>query len=512
MVLYYAHTIYHVLECVLHKLKYNNKEMAVLVYPEYLTTRGVFEDNIYYFFVEAYKCNPFKFSSWSSNDIKMMGDQIYLNNFGRNLNDYKEIYIAGAHFSFGAYVAVCDIPFNYLEDACYSWWWREDFANIMKNNNFAQYNLLSTLGILDGETTCIKNFYVNVPKGKKYDDSRVVSFNVLDELRKLSSDDFNAVVNIFSPNEEVPIVTSEKAILLLTDSASRYLVFSMKRQKHFFALVMDYFASNFDGSLYIKPHPEDLCDYSDTFPKANLLPSGMPIELFMAINDISKFLAITVQSAGGRMFPNLMYLDVGTYKHVFFMEKVHVYYGVKAIYEELKHNYTCFQISCIPKVLSCFSVEAEDDISKISCTENSILLFVSENTEITILQDFLLKSGTVLVFDHVPDYVKELLDIPAMHIIVKAISVTNFETDEIHKDYIYIFSMDNIVLDKIKAISYKKELRYSREVAIMERYDEQQMETVALRAVLEATEKRLREVLEENDALKAELAETQAKA
>ena len=513
MVLYYVHSVYQILVCVTHKLNYNREKEAVLVYPHWLIRRGIHEEFLQKFFSETYSYPGFKFQSWKEAEIKRVGDEVFLDAFGRNIHDFEEIYIAGPHLHFGAWTAMSDIHFNYMEDACGSFYWHDDFAEKMRTTNAEQWNTLTPLGVLDGSSTCIDKIYTNILPGQHYEDKKIVPYNLLEELKKLDREEFDDLRKVFVPEEEIPTIDCERMLLLLTDASSRYLIFPMEEQKYFFATIVDYFAPHGNYSLCVKPHPDDVCDYDDIFSDAYVFPSALPIELFMVSNDLGKITALTAESGGSRMFPNLTYLDVGNLLHLFFMDRVHRYYGFTEIYKALGEEYKCYQISRMPKVLSCFGIDADEDISNILADEDShALLLVSEKLEVRELIDALLKSGTVLVFDHVPKQIKTLLAVKAMHFFVKRIVIKKLDTEEAREEFLYIFTRDASRLDIIKAISYKKELRYSREVAIMERYDEQQMETVALRAVLEATEKRLREVLEENDALKAELAETQAKA
>ena len=511
MVLYYVHSVYHILVCVTHKLNYNRDKEAVLVYPHWLLRRGIHEEYLHEFFAETYSYPGFKFQSWKAGDIKRVGDEVFLEGFGRSIYDFEKIYIAGAHLHFGAWTAMSGIHFNYMEDACGSFYWHDDFADKTRTTNAEQWNTLTHLGLLDGSGSCIDKIYTNVLPGQEYEDEKIIPYNLLEELKKLDKQNFEALRKVFVPEEEIPEIDCQKMLLLLTDYASRCLVLSMEEQKHFFALIVDYFAPQGEYSLCVKPHPNDVCDYDDVFPGAYIFPSALPVELFMVPNDLSKIMALTAESGGSRMFPNLLYLDVGNFLHQFFLDRAHSYYGFKKIYECLGNDYRCCQISRMPKVLPCFGLEVEEDITGILSDTRETVLLVSEKTDIKILADALLGAGTVLVFDHVPEQIKTLRAIPSMQFLIKSIAVRKFGGEKIQDKFLYIFTRDASAADKIKHLSYEKTLAYAREVARMEAYDEDKMETVALRAVLEATEKRLQEVLDENEELRAELAETESK-
>lgn len=296
MIFYYAITNYHILNCILHKLKYHSKESSILYlskwHPEHeFLIKKISKLN---FFDEVHVFDEVTFPSGNKHISK---EQIRedINYIVNNIPDidfslYKEINVCGDHYGLGVYLVYHQINYNYFEDGCGILSNEELLMDNIKKIEYSRYQILNSLKI-PGNARCVSNRFGNLKKQSlDYKNKKDIHFSVVDELKNLSKINLKKILTIFCDNYQIK--KYEDSALVLTFHYANLGILSLNEQRLFYGYLIDYFAK--DRKIVIKPHPSDSqSKYEEWFPQVNVLPRKLPSE-FLALLVSKKFpLAIT---------------------------------------------------------------------------------------------------------------------------------------------------------------------------------------------------------------------------
>lgn len=511
MVLYCCQTNYQLLECITHKINYNNEKESVLIYHEGLPFRyGIKEKNLLKIFdkIYAYPTKDF-LSTWDANNIKSVGDRLFGKIQGYTLEQFEEVYIGGTHQWFGVYATLRGIEYNYFEDGCHKFWDHDNFLRNMYMINEYHGKILDSLEIVSAKSCCIRKIYTNVPDGQDYSDPRIVHFDVVAELQKFREEEKHKLYGVYGIDDDIFLNVKESELLLLTNyfcAVDISGIDSIEDQKRLYSLLVDYFAH--DKRVCIKPHPSDLVDYKSTFPDACVLPRIFPVELFFTNMDCRDITAMSLTSSGSNMFLNRVEFEIPTDKGGYFLEKMYKYNSFKKIYNDLLQGYKLYISSPIFNIFKCMQMNAESYFDGLISFEDHMVILMDDKDEDISKFETKIKSHTILCLNYISDKLWDLMHDETIKFVVKKIRISSIDGSYERIENLYFIMNDDDLVENIRTYEYSKTLNYTKEVVTMECMDEQELEYNALKGILEATEKKLEKVLEENKMLRALLEES----
>lgn len=271
MVLYHVISNYHLLNAIIHNSIY--KKESVLVCSQWTQQRF---ENLKYLnkiFKNIIQIDMnYRFSHTEKETIKYFQGKI------GNIKNFKEIYVWGAHFSFGISLIERKIPFIFCEDGSGLLSRSEILKSINEKDPVKKklFKYLCHIGVFDGNNLCIKQKLCNVNAQIEgfIDDNNIINFNVIEEMFKLSENERKKILKFFNVNKTIDI--NRNSTLLLTQHFNNLQILTFENQALIYQLLVDYFFEN--ENLVIKPHPDDIMYYSQLFPKAQILREKFPAE------------------------------------------------------------------------------------------------------------------------------------------------------------------------------------------------------------------------------------------
>lgn len=284
MIFYNALSNYHILTCILHKLKYHSKEPAILGIPNYHKSLSLIKNNLekFKFFdqiivIEEFNWHQLNESTQSSlkKDIELITKKFSAKN-NLDFKQFKEINICGDHNSIGIYLISSQIKYNFFEDGCGVLSEEDRLMNQFRKTNYHRYKILKQLGI-PGNNQYVKNRYGDLNcQIKDYYNKKDIHFSVREELEKLDKNTIKNIINVFDSKFQFQIKNNSD--LLLTWHYISAGIMKPLEQEHYYCIMLDYFSKN--KHIIIKPHPaDDELDYLKIFPKVNIISRTLPSEL-----------------------------------------------------------------------------------------------------------------------------------------------------------------------------------------------------------------------------------------
>lgn len=276
MVLYHAISSYQLLEVMLHRWFFHRNEKTVLLlpdfitekYPQYrlLTEQGFFEE-VYLF---PYTRIPHK----DEETVTALAVQAYDAEVPWKLENFRRIYIAGAHFYFSLLPIKKKCSFIFLEDAA----GMLSHPQKLKRNLQKHYPLHSALadkyGLFDGSNPyisailCLKKAQTikTVPRP-------CLNFSVEDALLKLPVLLRRKFVRFFLKRR----IWTRADTILLTQNFAGLGEMTRKEQIWLYQNLAKELPAQ--CRLLIKRHPDDQMDYQMIFPGAKVIRETFPSEL-----------------------------------------------------------------------------------------------------------------------------------------------------------------------------------------------------------------------------------------
>lgn len=276
MVLYHAISSYQLLEVMLHRMAFHQREKAVLIlpdfivgkYPQYrkLASRRFF-DEVYLF---PYLHIPHR------DEERILQDVIrfYKEKIPYDISSFSEVYIAGAHFYFSLYLLHCRIPFAFFEDAAGMLSHPEELHRALSKKFPVHAATARKYGLYDGghplvrRIICLKRAQTRDVSGEKY-----VDFSVEKTLQALSLPERKKVIRFFLRHR----LRAQGNSILLTQHFANLGLMSEEEQKRLYERLRD--GALRGVRLIVKPHPDDTLDYREIFPDAYVIRQIFPAEL-----------------------------------------------------------------------------------------------------------------------------------------------------------------------------------------------------------------------------------------
>ena len=285
MILYYAMTNYHVLNCILHRLKYHSDEKCILYLSEWhpkqndlikKIKKSNFFDDVLLFHEVVFPAVNYRLDKTELDDyIKVISNSIH-NNLDFDLKKFDEINICGDHYGLSVYLNYFNIKYNYFEDGAGILSKNDILLSNIKVIDYSRYQILNYLK-LPGDSENIVNRYGDLSSQlEKYRNSKDIDFSVKDELKKVGNYNLKNMINIFS-NFDKNIGKLDDYDILLTFHYNNLGIFTLDEQRQFYSYLLDYF--NVNHNVVIKPHPSDIqSPYKKWFSNINVISRDLPSE------------------------------------------------------------------------------------------------------------------------------------------------------------------------------------------------------------------------------------------
>ena len=314
MDVYYAVTNYHLLCCLLHKMKYNSNS-AIMLISEYLIEikpdlvnkikdTNLFDDVIVIdkpAFDEKDEFLDNKKLEDRINEIDKKIGKKYSYIFDKS----NELYICCDFDELGIYIINNNIKYNYFEDGCGIFSREHLVLKVVHERK----KFIKKIGCLGNNSNVIKRFGSLIDQEKGYYNPKDEDFCVKEILKNLNEKEISLLLNIY--NIKKIDIESGKLDLLLTMHYNEIMTQDMQRK--IYTYLIDYFKDD-DEKLIIKPHPADsIFNYNDIFEDAIELNRYMPSELFPYCIDNKFEKGITCWSTSvyslGKIIKNIVNFD-----------------------------------------------------------------------------------------------------------------------------------------------------------------------------------------------------------
>ena len=280
-----------------------------------------------------------------------------------DVDSYTDIYVWGAHRSFGYYLAENRIPFIFGEEGngfisrpyiLEEW---DKKIKILGNHfdSIRQYGLYD--GIVENAKGRMYSFQGQVGGFPIKDGD--VDFEVIDALGKLTPEMRKKLMDIFVPVGEIRL--PDDAIIFMTQHLSFLGTVSFEEQILLTQLFVDYFLHG--QKLVFKPHPNDLTYYSKLFPDVQIIRQVFPAEFFPYIFNPQPLGLASISSNAVRIlkehYGSVMQLDDG---YVSDYKNLHKYYAAVSIARRLQLPIYCWDGTNRTIVRALLQAEQEKEI------------------------------------------------------------------------------------------------------------------------------------------------------
>ena len=521
MIFYYAFSIYHLLCCILHKLKYHSDHEAILalsgMFPykkiiANLKASGVFkdisviDDKEIITFVRN-RIDPStparKIQSLVNENCRWVKKQLPY-----DLESFFEINIALDHWPIGIYLIRNKLRYNFFEDGCGCLSQNEYLAELLKSVSEGHFILAKEIGAFAENGFAQRKLGDLNKQRAEYADAKAEHFSVSEILSDLDAGEMNRILSIFGANRQ-QITSERKKLLVLTENLVNLNRITYEQQQELYTLLIDYFAAGYE--IYIKPHPNDLMDYNTLFPGCHILPGFFPSELIScwAGQKFEAALAVSSTAIDG----------IGSFvqKVIRFNPKmqtghkiIHRYYAASKLVKSMDAGLQIKTAGCNDKLLCEFFQTDIQDISLVSevsdllegaASQPAVYIFDDSSkikAQFHDIADFLNKlhsdSAVIFINSH-QDYCYyngENDDVFAniRPIIIQKSYDENYKKEE---EAIYMYSNNEDIKKIGQEICCEKELAYTGlKINITGISHEERIKIKALEGVLEATQNRLK--------------------
>lgn len=536
MILYHGVTSYHILSCILHKIKYNSKKECILYISklnkdsEKLKTK-IIESKL---FSDVIIFDEFmNFSKFKDNDkLNEIKKEIFIylkQNNNIPFDQIEEYNICGDHYSLGMYLLHEKINYNYFEEACGILSQSHIVINNLKDLSNLRYNLAITSNVFGIDDIVVKR-YGNLSKQLEgYSNPKDVDFVISKILKSLPKSQIKSIINIFQDDFNLELLSSEND-LLLTQHFINLNFMTYDEQKNLYTLLVDYFSGS--KNLIIKPHPSDIHGlYKEWFPNSILLNRSLPSELLpYCVNDkfeygitASSTAILNLENIGTSIYFNndieKLYLNINRYYFVFkilfaILEKKDKKIYTLGCYNDFLSNFTKRFSAILPEIEILENIEypdEEDSNRKIFIIDDLKRFDEHPRKKIIDFQKKLNKKDIVIFVNsnnkcyfyntHQLDLIKNIISI-----LIKKKKIKKYVDYKLMEDeWLYVYCDNKKTRERIVTMNEKILLENTGLELSIQPNNEFELRT--LQGILEATEARLLEEIKISKQLRKEKSE-----
>ena len=286
MVFFHAVTVYHLLECILYRKKYESKESAVLGIPDFIKYRwneeyldmlvemGFFDDYMYLPYSKVDK-NNFN----ESLDIAFGG---YENKY--RLTEFDQYYIGGVHYYISIYLFRHGKKVIAFEEANAAFSNPNILDEALKTCAPEHYFIASGNGLIDYSNPNIINVICDIENQKqefiqKAEAGYLIGFSIAQEVLEQDEETQNKLFRAFGVNPDLRL--EDHTALIFTQHFMGLDMLSVMEQHTIYAAFIDLFFP--EKKVWIKPHPDDFYCYETNFENCQVIRERFPAEFLPVI-------------------------------------------------------------------------------------------------------------------------------------------------------------------------------------------------------------------------------------
>ena len=353
MILYHGSTAYHILYCIVHKVRYHYHEKAVLFISEYMAPQKDLEifigkirernwfTDIWVVPERTFRAKAGRYLTPASSISEIEGMIEKLCNLltqycPYQLEHFSKLYVAADQWTVGIYLLKKHIPYYYIEDASGMLSEEKRYLKIIRDTNPQSYTLCQYLHGAGRSNVVLKKLCDLDNQQEGFYDEKAVDFSIHKAMQEMEEAHRQEILSLYD-GTVIPLQTEKPNLLFLTQYHRNLEIKSIAMQKKMTYRILDYFGE--DCELIIKPHPKDgYLHYESMLPGCTVVKRSVPSELLPFILDGPLELAITPNSTsiGGIRHKCKNLLSFGAEIEVYY-ERLHLYYVVasyiKQIYE-----------------------------------------------------------------------------------------------------------------------------------------------------------------------------------
>lgn len=295
MVLYRAISSYQLLEVLLHRRKYHPCESAILILPDFIVGKYPQYKKLVsgHFFTKVILFPYLHIPHLDERTILERVSFYFEKKVPFCLDEFTDIYIAGAHFYFTLYVLKENISFTFFEDAAGMLGKAEMLYENLKNRFPVHAEIAKKYGLFDGSNPLIKKIVcMKKAQNMVVSDEKYENFDVSMELQNLNEKERNRIIRFFLRRK----IYAHADAIVLTQNFSGLGIMDGNRQKALYLHMKKNIPSK--TKLLIKPHPDDHFDYRMIFPNAIVLKKPFPSELLPYVFHKKPAVVYSFDSAG----------------------------------------------------------------------------------------------------------------------------------------------------------------------------------------------------------------------
>lgn len=507
MKLYHATTVYQILNVIAHKKQNDSFGDDILILAPWMQKNientkllSTLFKKVYYYDAVLRFDDPARLEVEINKNI-----EDFLSKNRIKLASFDEIVVGGAQYIFGIYLCSNGIPFSAIEESCGIYSHPEVVREIDKGikGAGARPELAESLGIYDYSNEAIKKVYCDKDaQAEGFESNKIADFKVLEILKSADKETADKLLAIFGVDKKVEL--DKSGVFLLTQQFTNLGIMSFKEHLLVYQLFSDFFLKG--KKIFIKPHPDDICYYSQLLKGATVIRERFPSELTPFVFENLPETIATISSTGIKplryLFENEICLDFSYEKN----------------FRGTLKSYTALQYAIKAGMRSCKLVDASEALFKnlAKTLESDIEIeLVKEPEALEYTQD------TAIIIDtcaHEAKYIKKLIakgfDLylfinsradygfyrfgckseleSFLPIIIKK---TKLREDDNYIDYedevLYAYSPKKEIYDTMKKVTVEKELENTGVAFQVKGMTDEQLEIERLKGILAATEKRL---------------------
>ena len=508
MILYHTTNIHMLLIFAIHKMRNKDKKGALLFpkwpnigWPKISDIRNIFDE------VYAYPNTSMPYPKTEA-DVMRFGEKMYRDVFSIRIEDFDEIFNAGLYVPFLVYLTLKGVPPVRMAMSSNISFLREQTLSEIIEADSGIGLLAKKYGVITMENDCVDKIYTTSSNNDGVLDDRIVPFYESKLLQSITQEEKKSLFKLYKMNLDLHDLESA-TILITTPISMTERLHTMKMQGEFYGLLVDYYMKE-NSQLYIKAHPADNFNYETVFGDVTILQRFSPLELIFLDVDTSKVSAIcSCTSSALKQFSDIIDFRIEPakpYKYLDWIQKAHRYYACKMIYETLSND-TAWEFQAICPHNSFFrhwSIDVSEDGHECNSSEKPTFLVISDDSvRMEELKVLIQKSIYVLIFEHAQSVMYDVAAETSIFPLTKVLHIRGRKIDR--NECIYIFTNDYEEYKKIRNLKFERHLKFTEQVIRMDCMTEYELEIESLKGMLEATEKRLKEVLEENEVLRERL-------
>lgn len=507
MILYHAISIYQLLACICLQVNHHKGEQSVCILPDFivdkypdcklLETCRIFDKVLLF----SYQRMPV---TDSMEMVEQAGDSLCSQILPWDVADFEKIYCGGTHFPFASYLVTKQVHFNYLEDASGIFLNIDEFRQAHFKKHTTMYKLTEKNGLYDGSCPYVKHIYADVPPSMTEENPKLIPFNVMAELGRMSEEQLRDIRGAFGVRE-IDSLTYSSSTVFITDPAD--VLKPLEKQILRNALTIDYY--NHQENIIVKPHPDDWICHSAVLQNAVTLPRCFPMELMGHFMEDEGAHVIAYNTA---VLQNLKARDLQTFDWPYQLGefvKVHRYYAAYGLYKEIHQQISCtFGLlggnrSILENWARFDGVKITEDLE----AEKPLFLFVgSVDFSQEDVASVLNRPGGVVVMDRLYAPVLDIIQHSHIFYIPKVLEITGDDETVAERESIHVFTRDEKMQEIAEGFAYSRALPNSRmRVKVAALADTSSREKVELREILQAKERQLLEALQEQEELRSML-------